>query len=240
MNGSIKDGFGYFLEGFKLINKPGIRPYVLIPLVINITLFAFATWYCFGIFSEWLNWLIKSIPSWLSFIEWILWPIFILTLGTMVFFVFNMIANIISSPFNGVLSEKTEQYLINEIPLEDSGFSDVIKSIPASITRELVKLKYYLPRFIVLSLLSFIPGVNVLVFIFAAWMMAIQYIDVPMDNHKIIFKDMLNQIKARNLSALGFGAIVMFSLMIPILNFVVIPVAVCGATIFWVKEIKDK
>ena len=70
--------------------------------------------------------------------------------------------------------------------------------------------------------------------------MAIQYIDFPMDNHKVLFSDMVALIKSRNLSAIGFGGAVMFSLMIPVLNFVVIPAAVCGASIFWVKEFKDR
>jgi len=245
MNGSFKDGISYFLGGFKLLTKPGLRAYVLIPLFINVTLFSFATWYSFGIFNEWLNWLLVKIPSWLSFIKWILWPIFVLTLGTIIFFVFNVIANIIASPFNGILAEKTELYLISQTGLTDNtspetSLRDFISTIPHSLKRELDKLKYYLPRFVLLSLLSFIPGVNILVFIFAAWMMSVQYIDFPMDNHKIIFKEMMALLKTRNLSAIGFGAIVMFSLMIPILNFIVIPAAVCGATIFWVKEIKER
>jgi len=151
-----------------------------------------------------------------------------------------MIANIIASPFNGILAEKTELYLTKSIPTEESGFSELIASIPHSLAREFHKLRYYLPRFILLSLLSFIPGVNILVFVFAAWMLAIQYIDFPMDNHKLMFKDMIALIKERNLSAIGFGAIVMFSLMVPILTFIVIPAAVCGASIFWVEELKDR
>lgn len=240
MNGNPAHGASYFFEGLKMITKPGIRIYVAIPLAINLLLFSFASWYSFGIFSGWLEVLLSKVPSWLAFIEWILWPIFVLTLGTIIFFVFNMVANIIASPFNGILAEKTELYLTNEVPTDESGLADVIRIIPASLAREIHKLKYYLPRFILLSLLAFIPGVNILVFIFAAWMMAIQYIDYPMDNHKVIFKDMISLIKSRNLSALGFGAVVMFSLMIPIFNFIVIPAAVCGASLFWVKEFKQR
>lgn len=240
MNGNLADGIRYFLEGFKLITKPGLRVYVFIPLLINIALFSFASWYGISVFSDWLHWLLAKIPSWLSFIEWILWPIFVLTLGTIIFFVFNMVANIVASPFNGILAEKTELYLTDKDNLGQSeGLAEVIKIIPHSLMREVHKLKYYLPRFILLSLLSVIPGVNILVFIFAAWMMAIQYVDYPLDNHKISIKDMLAMLKARNLSSLGFGAVVMLSLMVPILNFVVIPAAVCGASIFWVKELKQ-
>ncbi len=238
MKASPINGIEYFFAGFKMILKPALLPYVLIPLLINIALFSFVVWKSFTVFSGWLGWLTASIPTWLAFIEWILWPLFVLTLGTAIFFFSNMIANIIASPFNGILAEKAEQLLTNETPTQ-SGFMDVLKTVPASLARELHKLKYYLPRILLLTVLSFIPGVNILVFVFAAWMMAIQYIDYPMDNHKIIFKDMITLIKKRNLSALGFGAVVMFALMIPVLNFVVIPAAVCGASLFWVKEFKQ-
>jgi len=238
MNSSPINGVNYFLAGFKLMLKPALLPYVLTPLFINIVLFSYAVWYSSSLFGEWLGWLLDKIPDWLAFIQWILWPIFVLTLGTVIFFVFNMVANIIASPFNGILAEKAEQILTNDIPSE-AGFIALMKTIPASLAREMHKMKYYLPRVILLSLLFFIPGINILVFLFAAWMMAIQYIDYPMDNHKIHFKDMLALIRSRNLSSLGFGAIVMFSLMVPVLNFIVIPAAVCGASIFWVKEFKQ-
>ena len=239
MNGNPAKGVNYFLSGFKLMLKPALLPYVLTPLLINIALFSYAVWYSSSLFGAWLSWLLTNIPTWLAFIEWILWPIFVLTLGTLIFFVFNMVANIIASPFNGILAEKAEQILTDETP-NDAGFVALMKTVPASLAREMHKMKYYLPRVLLLSLLFFIPGINLLVFLFAAWMMAIQYIDYPMDNHKIIFKDMLALIRTRNLSAIGFGAIVMFSLMIPILNFIVIPAAVCGASIFWVNEFKQR
>ncbi len=242
MNGNLAEGIRYFLDGFKLITKPGLRVYVFVPLLINFALFSFASWYSYSLYTDGVSWLLSKVPDWLSFIEWILLPIFILTMGTIIFFVFNMVANIVASPFNGILAEKTELYLINQDNLgQDGGFSELIKIVPHSIMRELHKLKYYLPRFIVLTLITFwIPGLNILVFLFGAWMMSIQYVDYPMDNHKISIKDMIALIKKRNLSAIGFGGVVMFSLMIPILNFVVIPAAVCGACIFWVKELKDK
>lgn len=242
MNGSLAEGIRYFLDGFKLITKPGLRLYVFVPLLINFTLFFFASWYSYGLYTEGVNKLLSYIPDWLSFIEWILLPIFILTMGTIIFFIFNMVANIVASPFNGLLAEKTELYLTNQDSLgQGGGFAELVKIVPHSVMRELHKLKYYLPRFFLLTLLTFwIPGLNILVFLFGAWMMSIQYIDYPMDNHKISMKDMIALIKTRNLSALGFGGVVMFTLMVPILNFVVIPAAVCGASIFWVKELKDK
>jgi CysZ protein len=77
-------------------------------------------------------------------------------------------------------------------------------------------------------------------FIFTAWMLAIQYADYPFDNHKIKFDDMRNNLKQKQGKSYSFGALVSVFTTIPILNLIVMPVAVCGATAMWVAEFKDQ
>jgi CysZ protein len=38
------------------------------------------------------------------------------------------------------------------------------------------------------------------------------------------------------MTSLGFGGFVQLGMMVPILNFIMMPVAVIGATIYWVEE----
>ncbi|WP_228292268.1 hypothetical protein [Candidatus Thiothrix anitrata] len=40
----IFKGFGYVFSGFSLITQRGIRPFVVVPLLINILLFAGGVW----------------------------------------------------------------------------------------------------------------------------------------------------------------------------------------------------
>lgn len=79
------------------------------------------------------------------------------------------------------------------------------------------------------------PGIGqtvapVLWFLFSAWMLAIQYCDYPFDNHKVSFADMRRALRQHKTDNLQFGALVSLFTMIPILNLVILPVAVCGAT----------
>lgn len=63
-----------------------------------------------------------------------------------------------------------------------------------------------------------------------------QYYDYPFDNHKVSFADMrraLRQYKADNMQ---FGTLVSLFTIMPILNLVILPVAVCGATVMWVDR----
>lgn len=74
------------------------------------------------------------------------------------------------------------------------------------------------------------------VFLFSAWMMSIQYCDYPFDNHKVSFPDMRNALRRNKVDNLQFGALTSLFTMIPILNLVIMPVAVCGATAMWVDR----
>ncbi len=90
-------------------------------------------------------------------------------------------------------------------------------------------------------LLSFIPGVNavapVLWFLLGAWMMSIQFVDYPMDNHQLGFADVKEAVRSRRLSSMGFGGLVALCAAIPVVNFFVVPAAVVGATLLWVEEL---
>ncbi|MDP6880418.1 MAG: sulfate transporter CysZ, partial [Alteromonas macleodii] len=80
---------------------------------------------------------------------------------------------------------------------------------------------------------------QVLWFLFNAWMMAIQYCDYPYDNHKIDFTRMRLHLGEHKGKAMTFGMMVNIFSLIPVVNFIVMPVAICGATSMWVRELKD-
>ena len=95
------------------------------------------------------------------------------------------------------------------------------------------------------GLLYFIPGIGqtvapVLWFLFSAWMLAIQYCDYPFDNHKVPFKTMRQALRTRKVTNMQFGALTSLFTMIPVLNLVILPVAICGATAMWVDCYRDK
>ena len=81
---------------------------------------------------------------------------------------------------------------------------------------------------------------QVIWFLFSAWMMAIQYCDYPCDNHKISFADMKRILHAHRSHSFSFGITVSVFSLIPIVNFLVMPVAVCGATALWVDKLKER
>lgn len=240
MPAPVLSGPQYLREGLKLVLSPGLRLFVLLPLTINLVLFGGLIYLAMHQFSMWVDTFMPTLPAWLSFLNYILWPLFVVMVLLMVFFTFTMIANVIAAPFNGFLAEKVEVVLRGTDDFPAFSWGELIALVPRTFSREMLKLGYFLPRAIGLLVLSFIPVVNLIAaplwLMFGIWMMAIQYIDYPADNHKLGFPEMLAWLRAKRWQSLSFGGIVYLALLIPVVNILMMPAAVAGATLFWVRE----
>lgn len=240
MQGSVFTGINYFFRGLVFLKTPGLRRFIVIPLATNIILFAVLGAAVYGYVSQWYEDALSWLPDWLNFLSWILAPILWLLSGLLTGYASTLIVLILTSPFHALLAEKVEELVTGEAVPALEGISAALLQLPRGIFRELGKLVYYLPMAFGLLILSFIPLLNAaapfLWFLLGAWMMSLQFVDYPMDNHRLSFR-MVRQVCARRrLSSLGFGAVVALIAGIPIVNLVVIPAAVAGATLFWCEE----
>ncbi|AXR06459.1 sulfate transporter CysZ [Salinimonas sediminis] len=240
-----RSGIGYFSSGFSLIRTKGLKRFVLVPLVVNLLLFSVAFYFLFGEIGSAITWLLSLIPQWLGWLktglEFLLWPIAVISVLLVFGLIFGTLANWIAAPFNGILAEKVERHLTGQ-DLGDEGVLSLIKDIPRTLGREAAKFVWYMPRaigFFLLFLLVPIIG-QIVWFLFSAWMQAIVYCDYPYDNHKVPFKAMRQHLAGHKSKALSFGIMVNIFSLVPVLNFVVMPVAICGATHMWVNELKHQ
>jgi len=241
LKGNVVGGIGYLVEGAKLLTHPSLRLFVVIPLTVNILIFGSLIWLGLSYLTDLMDRWLGSIPDWLGFIQWILWPLIGLTLSLMTGYLFTAMALIIASPFNGLLAEKAEELVTGrEVPAME-GLGTALMMVPRGIFREIAKLLYYLPMAAFVLLVTFIPVLNtaapVLWFLLGAWMMSIQFVDYPMDNHQLSFADVKEAVRRRRLSSMGFGGAVALCTGIPLVNFFVVPAAVVGATLLWSKEL---
>jgi len=234
-------GASYFIKGFTLIRQKGVRRFVFIPLAINVLLFSIAFYLVYLELNFYMEKIMAWLPSWLDWLSVIFWPLAVLTVLVIFSFVFSTVANWLAAPFNGLLSEKMEAILHGK-KTPKGNMLDIVKDIPRTLSREWQKLSYYLPRaigfFIVLLVLPIFG--QIIWFLFIAWMMAIQYKDYPFDNHKVPFAKMKEMLKQNQGLSYSFGVTVAVFSMIPIVNLVVMPVAICGATALWVDHYQDK
>ena len=241
--GDFIQGSRYLLSGFKLINQPGVRRFAYIPILINTLLFAGAIWLGINQFDYWMTQLTPTwLPEWLSnSFMWILWPLFAVLIVLIVFFTFSILANIVAAPFNGLLAEAVEKRLSNQAPPEQTLWQ-LIADTPRMIFNELRKLGYLLKWMIPLFILSWIPGLNLIApllwLFFSSWTLALDYHDYPMGNHLMGFKQQRELLRTKRSLALGFGMTTLGATMIPVINFLIIPVAVAGATALYVGKLQ--
>lgn len=235
-------GVSYFLNGIKLITEKGIRAYVILPLIINIMIFSLGLWLAINQFGVFIDWALADLPAWLTWLEWFMWPLFTLTFFGLVFFTFTIVANIIAAPFSGPLANAVEKHLTGKnSPTIPKSFFDEAKD---SMINEMIKLKHSLFLVMPLAFLSLIsmafplisPAVAVLWFVYAAWVLTLEYADFPMANHGMTFRHIREKLAEKRILSLAFGSVAMLATLIPFVNFLVMPVAVAGATKMYLNE----
>jgi CysZ protein len=235
-------GVIYFLQGLGLIFRPGLRRYVMIPLVVNVLLFGGLIWFGGTQFEALMDWFMPELPEWLQWLEWLLWLLFVLSALLILFFAFTLLANIIAAPFNGLLAEAVERHLTGKALADDGDWKKLVKEFLPTLLDELRKVAYFIAWSIPFLVLFVIPVVNmaapILWLAFSAWMLALEYGDYPMGNHGLRAKEQKQRLGQKRLLSLGFGGAVSLATMTPILNFLVMPAAVAGATILWHKQLR--
>lgn len=240
-------GFKYLLKGFTLLSTPGVRLWVIIPLLLNLALFAALTVYALQQFESFMSWLLTYLPSWLAFIAWLFRVLFALLLAVAYAYTFTLIGNLVASPFYGLLADAVYRRLSKEYDAVPLTFKTAKIIAWQSLKREVQKLGYFLPRLVgillLCLLLSFIPLVNFavppLAFLWGAWSLALQYLDYPADINTVNFKTVRQRASGEKGLSLGFGSLVLLGSAVPLLNLLVMPAAVAGATSLWIDHFKE-
>lgn len=234
------NAFGALAQGTRLVLSPGLRRYIIMPILVNLVLYVGTIVYLLNNFGGWIDYWMLKVPEWLVWLEWLIWPLLVIGLAVVVFFTFTLVSSLIAAPFYGFLAEKVEARVTGQAPEDDRGF---VRSGIDALGRELVKLGYILPRMALLFVLGFVPGLNLFMpalwALFSAWMMAVTYLDYPMDNNRIAFGDMRRRLRTRWWPTLTFGGWVSLITWLPLANLILLPGAVAAAVLMWQQHYRQ-
>ncbi|MFC6632615.1 sulfate transporter CysZ [Microbulbifer taiwanensis] len=264
MTSNPMHGVDALMRGARLLTRRELRPFIIIPLLINLVLFFAVTAVMLtqlGGLADYLGSLLSHTPvntenmSWWEAVmakgaawaadafRWLAWIIALAVLLLFFFvygYLFGIITNIIAAPFNGFLAEKVEEMLTGRAPPSEP----LGKMVWRTLGRELRKLGYFIGWGLVILVIAlftswtvFVPAV--LGALWGAWCMAIQYVDYPLDNHQRPFDELKSVLLRRKLTSLSFGGTVMLAKMVPILNIFVMPAAVAGGTALWIERLRQ-
>lgn len=231
---SLGHGIRAFFDGVRAARAPGLRRYTWLPALVGLLIITGGLTLTFEYVDALSRWLTSTLPGWLDFLSLILAPLLYL-LGILAgAWLFGFVAALIASPFLGDLSKAVERTRFDGAPAEGSR---VWQEALHALGREVRKLGYHLPRLLVVFLVTLIPVVNAVAplvwFAFGAWAMAVEFCDYPVENRRRPFSDTVEILSRHRGAALGYGACVTLAMAIPLVNFLFIPVAVCGGTILW-------
>ncbi len=239
-------GFFYpFRAGKYLVGHPRLWKFVLIPFVINVVVFSSLLYFGFLFFDSYVLKLVPTGETWYwLFLYYTLWAVAAAVTGVLVFFAFTVVGNLIASPFNDLLSEKTEELIIgvqSERKFTLAGFWLDAKRI---LAMESKKMALFVFAMLLLFCLNFLPGIGNLLFSLLAFLLtisflAVEYLSFVTSRKEITFRQLRRHFFSRFALLAGFGTGVFVLLAIPFLNFVSIPLGVIGATLVWFDHPPD-
>ena len=222
-------------EAFAWLFRPGIRRFILLPLAVNITLFAAGSYAAFHYGAA----LVESfLPGWLAWLHWLLYPLLTVALLILTYYGFSLMANLIAAPFNSLLAAAVEKIERGEPTPSDT---PLWREIVASFAQELHKLLYFLALALPTLVLALIlpPLAPVLWFAYTAWCAALQYLDYPMANNGIRFRAQRQRLREKRGDVLACGGGISLLTTIPVINLVAMPVGVIAATLYWCRHLRE-
>ncbi|MGK0674638.1 MAG: sulfate transporter CysZ [Halothiobacillaceae bacterium] len=215
-------------RGLRQMWQPGLRRYVLIPLVINAILFIAAMVWLLSVLDSTLR---EWLPDWLA---GLLYPVFALALGLLTLLLSTQLANLLATPFNNLLAQRVET-LLGHAP--DIPARPLWVEVWRTLGGEMCRLVYFLGWALALLVLGFVPILGLLApfgwLLLGAWLMALQYLDYPLSLRGLDFPAQRRMVRRHLGFSLGFGFGAQLLHLLPGLNLLAMPACVTAACISW-------
>ncbi len=230
--------FSPFRAGKFIRNHPALLKYIIVPFLINVMVFSGAVYWGLSFFNSIVVHYIPQGEAWYwAILSYFLWTVAILVTMVLVFFGFTVVGAIIASPFNDILSEKTEE-LLTGIPNEEPFvFKVFLRDAIQTVADESKKIIIFVLLMLFLLPLNLLPGgslpYSALSILLTVFFLVVEYTGYVFARKHKTFKDQRRFIFSHKLLMLGFGFGVMAVLAIPFVQFFCIPLGVVGATQIW-------
>lgn len=235
--GNFSRGLLHPFRAFGFIRRqPRLYPYVVIPFTINLAVFSLAVFLGLRFFNQLAVDFIPQGDAWYwIFLHYATWVVAVLLTMVLVFFSFTAVGSLIASPFNDILSERTEEILSGVRNDEPFVFRVFLQDLKRTLFDESKKILLFVLGMIFLLGLNLLPGIGsalygVLSVLWTIFFLVVEYTGYVFGRKHLGFKDQRRFILGHKLLLLGFGSGLLAILAIPFLQFCAIPLGVVGAT----------
>lgn len=230
-----------FKESFDIMRKDKlILLFSFVPVFIGLMLYYFLGQLIFTDLLGWINGFVETSVGEGGVGKAISWLITIALSVLMYFAVswtFVLIVSLIASPFNDIISNRTEQTLQGKVPEPlDNSIKRLLNRLGLTLVNELKKITFIILMTIIALAINFVPILVPLSFLMTALLFAVSFADYSWSRNDLLFKDCLRDIRKNFLGYATSGALFIFVIAIPIINLMVLPFAVVYYTVFYTKN----
>lgn len=228
------NGFDFILRGRRHLSAmPELKKWAVMPLVIDVLVLGLAIYFGLGAVKDLVYQLSvfalgSATSGYFDFLYYPLLVLFWLIAFIMCFYFVYVLASVVASPFNSVLAEKI---LISKgvIKSEPSHLMSMIKVSVQMLVVSLKRAAFLLVVGLVLFVLSFIPGLNLLAAFSVFVLLAFDSMDYAFEASKMSLNARIEFFKKNFVEFCGMGAFVGLTAFIPGLTLLLMPLAVVGA-----------
>lgn len=234
--------FAPFRSVRTLRNNPRLLPYIMIPFLINVMVFSGAVYLGLDFFGTTVVEQLPQGETWYwAVLYWLVWTLAVLVTAVLVFFTFTVVGNLIASPFNDLLSERTEEVLSGQSSDEVFSIGQFLSDAWQTVMMEAKKMSIFVVVMLLILPLNLLPGIGSAIYTLLAvsltlFFLSFEYLGFVMVRKHKFFREQKSYILARKFLMLGFSCGVMALLMIPFFQMLCIPLAVIGITRLWCEE----
>jgi len=221
------------LKGGKfLLHHRPLWALVLAPLLLNIVLYLAALLLLAHYYEEWFSLLLAPPQSWYLLIGYYaLRLLALLTIIVLFLFSFVFVGTVLAAPFLEWLSARVEALLSGRREEPRVPLPQLIADFGRTVGHCLLCLSLLLAA----VPLNFLPGLGHMAWLLLSWLLlAYNFTTFAMDRRRLSFGAKWRWLLAEWAATLGFGAALFVMMAVPVVGFVLLPVAtVAGTMLLW-------
>jgi CysZ protein len=218
-----------------ILRHPSLWPYCLIPLIINVVVLWLAWRWTGSVADQWLaTHLQESGWVWQS-LRWATGALLIVARVIITLILMVVIGNAAAVPFNDFLSERVD-VLLGWRDERNLPFGRKLAELAITVLQELKRISLFLAISAALLIMSFTgalaPLAAPLQLLVAAEFFALDYLSFPLERRgTLLLGQKIAFTREHAARCLGFGTAMAAVGVIPIVNFLFIPLGVVGGTL---------
>ena len=241
--------FKYYKQAIHLlIRNKELQRYAYIPVILNLFIYILVIVLSIKLLNDWTvkapdiltssEWLQWTQPAWNFLLKMMQWTLIIPLLFIASYFTFIISYLVISSPFNDILSERTEWIKTGKQNSPTSLFQNIKMLVPSLgftfkiLIKQLIWTGVAIP-FLLVPGLGFLP-----LFFVTAYFTGLGFLDIPFSRNGFEIKIKNKKFAELKNQIFSIGLIAEISLLIPGLALFVFPLGVIAGTLLFIEHEK--